>query len=353
MAFRERFKQIIKLVLSVVLYYTGTVSLYRHLIMRNRAVILMYHRVTNSLNSIIDYSSDGMTVTYKVFEKQMKYLSRNYNVVSLNQLLSYLIREEDMPKRLCVITFDDGWKEVYDYAYPVLKKFRLPATIFLTTNHVEEKNWFWEERLKYLIARIFQSKQDMKLHANNSLINKLEKCGLQDIVSIKRRELNSYIAKIIYRCRKENPERLNSIFQELENLIHLSSIIEPRLFLNWREVKEMSQNGISFGAHTQSHCNLTTCSENETSKEVNNSKNILEREIDFTVDTFAYPYGKYDLAVKSIVKESGFICACSTESGFLDKNSDHFALKRVNIHNDVSFCRTMFACRILNMMRIY
>ena len=134
MPLRDRFKQTIKFLLSLIVFYIGLVSLYRKVRLKNKAVIVMYHSFTNPSSPRLDYSPDGMTVTDKVFSMHMKYLSKHYKVISLNELINALEHStRELNNNFCVITFDDGWREVYDYAYPILKKYGFSSYCFFSS----------------------------------------------------------------------------------------------------------------------------------------------------------------------------------------------------------------------------
>ena len=103
--------------------------------------VLMYHA--------IDYNDkvSKLSVSPESFERQMKFLhDRKYNVVGLDKIVSYLEKKERMPARTVAITFDDGFYNNYRYAYSVLKKYGLPATIFVITDKIGKKGFLgWDE----------------------------------------------------------------------------------------------------------------------------------------------------------------------------------------------------------------
>lgn len=124
--------------LSVLLIVAGNAFL----VYAYRLPILMYHS--------IDYTSDEssrMFVSPDIFTKQMKYLhDKRYNVVSLQEAVSYIKERKRPPKHTVAITLDDGYKNNYKYVYPVLKKYNIPATIFVATDLIGNDPFLdWEE----------------------------------------------------------------------------------------------------------------------------------------------------------------------------------------------------------------
>lgn len=238
MSLKDRIKQIIKLALSFLLYYSGIVSLCRSLKMKNKAVILMYHRVVDTLNAQIDYSPNGMIVDKRTFSRHMEYLIENYNVISLDELLGLLKKEDELPSNLCVITFDDGWKDTYDNAYPILVKYDLPATVFLTTSYLEGKIPFWEENIKYLISNIYCLIQNNNLEDKEPILIKIRDLGIEDLLLIKRKYFSASLMKYVKSLRDKPEEFKINIINEIENLLGAYGYLTERLFLTYSEIKK-------------------------------------------------------------------------------------------------------------------
>lgn len=106
--------------------------------------------------------------------------------------------------------------------------------------------------------------------------------------------------------------------------------------LNWAHVRDMHASGIIFGAHTMTHPRLTEMSFAEAVKEIDESKRIIEDKLGSAVDYFAYPFGLFSNEIKEIVEDAGYCAACSTRSGFNEKGTDPYILKRVEIRGSDS-----------------
>jgi peptidoglycan/xylan/chitin deacetylase (PgdA/CDA1 family) len=101
--------------------------------------------------------------------------------------------------------------------------------------------------------------------------------------------------------------------------------------LSWQEIKELHDYGIEFGNHTRTHPDLTKISESRAESEINESKNAIENALGSEVTTFAYPFGKFNPAVKQIV-ENKFKAACSTNLGKVQTGSDFYSLERLDTY---------------------
>ncbi len=209
--------------------------------------ILTFHAIDNkpSVTSIRpDVFTNAMTKLHE----------RGYKTLDLTDAVEMLKNGIPFGKRSFVITFDDGYSSVYDHAFPVLKDFKMTATVFLTTG----------------------------------------KDGNLD-------------------CSGRIPD------------------FEGRPMLKWGNVLEMKKWGIRFGGHTLTHSDLTDLSPEDARNEVTLSRNILAEKLGCQARCFAYPYGRYNQTVMSIVKEQ-FDCACSDKLGFLDKDSNPYALERIETY---------------------
>ena len=113
------------------------------------------------------------------------------------------------------------------------------------------------------------------------------------------------------------------------------------LYLSWKEIKKMADAGISFGSHTSTHPVLSTLNYEKAKKEIVNSKQNIEVELNKKINLFAYPYGdrdSFDLNIKKILVNYNFLCAVSTIEGFNNLNSDLYELKRIFIVDEPFYC---------------
>jgi len=280
-----------------------------------RAVVLMYHRVGPHQDP---WSLDPVSAAD--FERQVRYLSRYHTVITLEQLAGWLRGEMQLPSRAAVITFDDGYKDVFTYAYPVLKKYRTPATVFLPTAYIGGSTLLWWDRVGYAVWKAEAKRlvsQEFGSLSLDSARNKLRSTSL--IVGAVRRLPDEEGASAV------------------DKLIEISGARIPvevatRTMLSWDEVEEMSNNGIEFGAHTHNHRKLAGLSVEETRYEITRSKNEIEERLGKRVTSFAYPYGlpsDFDSASVDIVRESGFQCGVATIRGMVSCGTDAYRLGRV------------------------
>lgn len=307
--------------------------------------ILMFHRILPK-EKIESYTQAGMYVTPSTFDMQMQYLCKNFNIVSINDVFKFILKKnlQLYSKPYCIITFDDGWKDNYIYAFPILKKYKVPATIFLSTNYINSSKEFWTDRLSRIIYY-------NKINEGNIFSSKIR---IPLILELKKLNgsIENMIEKAISIFKNYTLEDIEKTLNVLTNILKIKNQGKLSHFLDWSEIEEMYNSGlITFGSHTANHQILTTISDVEIRKELEQSKNVLleKKVVDINFIPFSYPNGDFDNNVIHLVKEIGYSLAVTTQSGFNDIDSDPFSLKRISIHEDISFTIPLFASRIFNI----
>lgn len=276
--------------------------------------VLLYHRVNDEKNPI------SGSIPVKVFRKQMEVLSRYFNVLTLEELVNLSLRREIPPKAIA-ITFDDGYRDNYENAFPILKQFRLPATIFLATGAIDSNTPIWHDL-------VFDAFRRTKV----------------DFVSVGgkdyplRTSIERHLAVNAFRqyLRAFNFHDWDNLIRQLITKLEIKE--KQNCFgsekLSWLEIEEMSKNDITFGAHTVTHPILTRMSLAEATEEIKASKEAIEEKLRSPVRVFAYPNGRQDdfnESIKQVLKEAGFLCAATILWGTNSIDTDPFELRRIGI----------------------
>jgi len=286
----------------------------------------------------------------------LKYLKDHFELVSLDNILT---NQPNKPNKLnklnepnkpnqpnkhsrCAITFDDGWRDNYTNALPILKKYNVPATIFLTVNFIGTNDWFWPEKVYYLLQKSTESGKCCN-SAVESLLN--QKMGIH--IGENNADLICLGDKMIGRIKSFPSTYIEDFINEWREVLN-EAFPQKRLFLNWDEIKDMSRHGMTFGSHTMNHRILTYLSKKEKKLEIEESFEILKgAKINF-IPIFSYPNGDYDEQTLHIVKGCSYRGAVTTQYGANEGQTDPFLLKRIGIHEDVSRTRNLFSFRITN-----
>ena len=257
--------------------------------------IFVYHRFCHAGNS------DDNLMDSDSFEWQLKIITRYCNVLSLGEYLDLKVNRKKIPDRTVVITIDDGYMDFYEYAYPILKKYGITATFFVTVNFIEKKIWLWPDRIDYIV----------KNTAKNSLCfnfdgKKFDIASSDSALQFKSwREITDYCISITNFKKWE-------LIHSLENYTgvkcpeEIPSEYQP---VTWEQLKEMSDWGIEIGSHTMTHPILSKIDNAELVEEINTSKTVIESRLGRKVHSFCYPNsapGDINDAVIQQVKKSGY-----------------------------------------------
>jgi peptidoglycan/xylan/chitin deacetylase (PgdA/CDA1 family) len=303
--------------------------------------ILTYHRILERKGPR-ECVQDGMFVDPETFDAHLRFLKKHFRIVPIRELTSTSDRNAGR-RPLCVLTFDDGWIDFHENAYPVLKSHAVPATVFLATGFIETGRRMWPDRVSrlYQERNVSQAKRVRQGDSSNPIVNRLE-----DIKGTIRQQSETAIGLL----KKYRLDRIERVISELSDRWGCDDRSQDRDFLSWREVREMQSSGlVSFGSHTAGHQILTTLSGDEIERELVESRNALIREgvADPSYITFCYPNGDYDDKIVRMVANAGYRLAVTTERGWNGYASgDPYRFRRISIHQDICSTVAMLGCRI-------
>ena len=312
------------------LHLTGLLRFFAYL-NRKKVIILAYHGVTNIEKESGIRNSQGTHLYTKVFERQLKYLSKRYHFISLEDFIDAVGKQAALPDYSVAVTFDDGYRNNYFNALPVLKQYGVPATVFLTTNFVEKAAPLWRDRLEDMIerARVAEFTIDINGQSYHCDLRGREKKAVAE----------SQLRNLIKTLAGEEVEE---ILQQIAQALVVDTLVlgDDYSSLGWDEAKQMQRARVSFGAHTKSHLILTRVSHEQARAEITDSKDHIETSLNRKVTTFAYPNGKkedFSEEIKTILKETGFTGAVSLIYGMNDMDTDLFELRRIGVEGNGSF----------------
>ncbi len=281
---------------------------------RPKFVILCYHRVGSG--GVPLYSG----LEPEVFEEQMDFLSKRYRLVSL-ETLAHELSYAGPAEQSVAVTFDDGYRDVYTYAFPVLQKCRIPATIYLTVDVIESNSVAWYDRIFLALGIAPGEKLDLMLDRPRRFLLTSAAARLRA-----GEEIISYL-------RTVSNEACKKFCAELEELIPLPTEETANRMLTWEQIQTMQQSGVSFGSHTLTHPAISRLEPAALDEELRESKARLERRLRVPVQDFAYPFGKpadYGNAPDAVAR-CGYRTASTTNWGINSPGANLHELRRVSI----------------------
>jgi peptidoglycan/xylan/chitin deacetylase (PgdA/CDA1 family) len=303
-----------------------------------RFQILNFHKVSPDPHPYFE------PVHPATFEEYAAFLHRSYRVMDLGELVQRS-HEGDIPDRAVAITFDDGYRDNYEYAFPILMKYRLPATIFVATGVIGTGATLWHD--KVFDAFRYTSLSCLRLDNTH-----FPECILDSPSSLRRAlELTLNHAKELF-----GASRLRFVEEVQRALIPDRPTRQEDRMLTWEQITEMNRAGIRFGSHTVTHPILSQLSQDELTKELFESRRQLVEQLGEPVESFAYPNGRssdYNNSVKRALRECGYTYAVTTEPGFNCAQTDPFELKRGGPwQTDIELFRASFFLQRHGLMNV-
>jgi len=289
-------KNYLKKIIANILIHSGILGIIEKAKPTKKVTVLMFHKVNS-----------------KEFANQIIYLKKHYNFINENELKEFLYEKKPLKKNSVLITFDDGYVNNYNYAYPIMKKYGVPGTIFLVTGLVGTNKMAWYDEIEYCI--------------NNTSRKSIEFEGKTYFLDKKNREeliKKHYFAAIT----KQDDERLKLI----ESLKRKTDVQIPKelsdsyKFITWEQAKEM-KDIITFGAHTHTHPIMPHTSKKR--QELETSRKAIKHYLGYYPKSFCYPNGDYDQETIEEVRKAGFDLAFSINFGRNSEKTNPFLINRI------------------------
>jgi peptidoglycan/xylan/chitin deacetylase (PgdA/CDA1 family) len=341
---RDRVIRSGKRAVAQAMHATGILAVRRRRALRQRAVVLAYHRLLPP--GADTWSHPGIIVTPETFERHMRLLRQEFRVLSLQEFEDHLSTSTPFEPGSCLVTFDDGWLDTYTEAWPILQRWQVPAVVFLPTHFIGSQETFWQEHLGMLLYKAGKAlTEDPTLRA--PLAETLRSCGLEHLIG----DLADRSA-IIDRVRTLKLDAMVAPSDAAARLVALLGHRAPRpgdLFMTWDHVREMARGELAFGAHGHSHRILSRLTEDEVSMELATSRAIIERETGMPVTSVSYPNGGWTDRVAACVRTLRFRAGFSMERGHAAATDPYFAIRRMNIHEGLSGSDALFRARLLGV----
>lgn len=284
-----------------------------------RALILGYHRVAEP-----PHDPFGLCISPAAFEMHLQVLSEIACPVSLQDLRQGL-RKGHLPRNAVVITFDDGYSDVFHTALPLLKKYNIPATLFVTAGSLGQPFWWDElERIVYasanlpeLIASLPEPLRRSRMPASGN--------GQGDA------QIKESLLRMLSRRMQDWPApEIERVINRLRGASGLKQTVslQPRAVTR-DELRLLSDAGLfEIGSHTVSHPDLPNLSPEKQREEIENSKSEIESVVGRPVSSFSYPNGRNTKTLRPLLLSAGYQCACTSVNDLVTRGTDPFELPR-------------------------
>lgn len=300
--------------------------------------VLTYHSIRPSPGAFDDGVIDA---TAESFDRQLGVLRRCCSPITLDELRAAILFRKPLPPSPVLVTFDDGYRDNYDLALPLLLRHGIRATFFVATSYISERRVFWWDRIAFLIARSSSTNVKLSYPAPIQL----------DLRNRAR------AIRTMQRIAKDTPQL--DLPRFLEELGSATKVAWTRsderryadeLVLTWEQVRALRKAGMNVESHTRTHRVLHTLSRSQLDEELSGSRDELSRALGEPVRAISYPVGR-TIADSPMIREA--VAAAGYELGFsnasgtnnLLRDVDCLDLRRISLDLDIdhAFFRGMLA----------
>jgi peptidoglycan/xylan/chitin deacetylase (PgdA/CDA1 family) len=292
-----------------------------------------------------------MAILIANFEQQIQYLKKNYTLISFEEAVEMMEQRAPIPSNALVITFDDGYRDNYQNAFPILDYYKIPATIFLSVDVIEKGTMLWFD---WILEGLRYSKNKV-LDMRPFYERQYTLGGMEEALNIGE--------EIIRHGKELSTEKRDEYVQYILEALGITAaeLTLPRIMMQWQEIKEMHRRGISFGNHGMTHTILSRLCGKALEQEIARGKEIMLDRIGVAGKVFAYPNGRpgdWTKEAKEVLRRHGYCCACTLLKGSnYPGYTDSYLLRRVavtrGLESDVfgRFSKPLFSIMLERMFQ--
>jgi peptidoglycan/xylan/chitin deacetylase (PgdA/CDA1 family) len=267
-----------------------------------RPLILGYHRVVNDFGTVARSEMPSMLVSTQMFERHLDCIGRRFTFVSLDEIGERVESGRPFDRPVAAVTFDDGYHDVYENAYPILKRKGIPAAVFVVTDLVGKPLWQVHDRLYHLVAKAYALWDDPR----RELADLFKALDLPvDFIARQRSASKSPMLAVTSMLPELRLADVHRLMTGLEASVGNGFHDIPRTS-DWTHLAEMQRHGVTIGSHTQSHVSLPMESAHDIARELSVSKQIIEQQLGGRCDHFAYPGGQFTPPVVDAIAQAGY-----------------------------------------------
>ena len=301
----------------------------------------MYHRVLPQDSPARKTEQPGMYVSPETFDLHLRELRQRFELVHLDEWLRRAKQGASLPRLACAITFDDGWRDNYESALPVLVKHGVPATIFPVSGYIGTSYLFWPNRLMSLLQKSFNEPGSV------SFPEPLRRIAQPVLAQAANRGvLRAEDADAVVQGAKEWSE------EEIRSLVETAASScgerrDEKEILDREQIVKMAVTGlVRFGSHTATHLRLGgQIPSQELEREIVGSQTALRELCGQAVNLFCYPNGETSAEAIDLVRRH-YLGAVTTRRGWHGASDDPYLIRRIGVHEDVSSTRDPFLERL-------
>jgi peptidoglycan/xylan/chitin deacetylase (PgdA/CDA1 family) len=266
-----------------------------------RPLVIGYHRIVENFDAEARVEMPSMLTSVEMFERHLDCLGQSFRFVSLDDIGDRLLNGLAFHEPVVAITFDDGYRDVYELALPILERKGIPAAMFVVTDLVGRPVWQIHDKLYHLVAKAFRCWDDPR----SKMFGLLSDLGLPAHDLTRRSAIGNPMLAVSALLPELPQADIRRLMTGLEMSVG-NGFHDVPLTVTWTMVDDMRRRGFTIGSHTRSHVSLPVESPERVAEELEQSKADLEARLGERVDHFAYPGGHFTTDVVEAVARAGY-----------------------------------------------
>jgi peptidoglycan/xylan/chitin deacetylase (PgdA/CDA1 family) len=300
------------------------------------SLVFCYHRILPNQIALAKRTNSFLYVNPENFEKHIQWM------MSLGDIVDDIagLYESASAKPQFMITFDDGWRDNYLYALPILKKYSIGATVFVCSDNVESKRIFWTEEINEMASQSRIRRIDFEKILRNLNYNASRDARIIDKIKIyshwRRGSPNYLLSRFTELLKVIDASKREKWIEKFSNYIEIKRSNETDQILDWADILIMKKSGIKVGSHTHSHKILDQIGNLEIEQEVLRSKGIIQEKLGSKVTLFSYPNGCYHNShIFTALKKYQFEYAFTLDNGQVTAKTERLKIPRMLLHEAI------------------
>lgn len=299
------------------------------------ALILTYHRVNGQReHERRDDTAFENGISARRFDGHMRFLRERLRPMPLAEIAERIHQGRPLPTGAVAVTFDDGYRDNYTAAYPVLTRHRVPATVFVVTDLVGTSRRSWWDTVSELVKRTRNPHLDVSRLRSRPAGSPPR--GPWPLVT--RRQKEDAIEGLCATGRSLGPDEVREFLATLREECGVSEpeLASDGLMMTWEQARAMSGTLVSIESHTHTHPNIARLGQKQAKDELTASKEIIEAEVRQPVRGFAYPFGEGHPDqdwLRATARGLGYTYACVLGHHAVPGDADPFRLARIAVPN--------------------
>lgn len=291
--------------------------------LRRGLLVVNYHRIGAYEGNQFD---DGVfSGTPEDFEAQVVYLRKHFRLLRLDEVLEFSRAGFQFPEPCALITFDDGYRDNFDLAFPILRKHGVSAVFFVPTDYIENPRLPWWDHIAYVVKKTQLRTLSLRTTPPMTI----------DLTTTSRRKAIFQILRAYKTANKADEARFLSSLEEACEVRVDRATLGRELFMSWSDLRQMADSGMSIGSHTHTHQILAQLPVADQRRELRLSRDLLEINLKKSVLAVSYPVGgrdKFTVTTKRLCREEGYELGFSFYGGInRPRQTDSLDIKRIGI----------------------